>query len=104
MVFLNAIALDLIPYAQRALFQIQGRSSFLEVFSGLLLSLLVYDFCEIYHLGGKANVTGLTTTTSDKVEKLKDDDKLSKPAAVNDMDSSQIIPLSAIENPPRQTI
>lgn len=57
MVALNSIALDLTPYAERTLFQVSEISLFIRIASALLISLLVFDFCEIYHLGGKSTIT-----------------------------------------------
>ena len=57
MVSLNTVALDVIPYSLRALFETTERLPLLtRVFSGLLTSLLIFDFCEIYSLGGRAEV------------------------------------------------
>jgi hypothetical protein len=65
MISLNTVALDLIPYSLRALFQTSSQLSTLtRVFSGVLTSLLVYDFCEIYHLGGQAEIKAFESESS----------------------------------------
>ena len=78
MVTMNSVGLDLIPSSHRTLFQVSEISLITKWLTGILLSLLIYDFCEIYHLGGKANIKEFTP-------------RMQKP---DDADLSQIAPLS----------
>lgn len=57
MIALNVIAVDLIPYAERALFQASEISLLIRIASAILLSLLICDFCEIYQIGGNSKLT-----------------------------------------------
>lgn len=57
MVALNAVALDLIMYGLRSMFQVSELSQPIKWASVLLLSLLIYDFCEIYHIGGTTTIS-----------------------------------------------
>lgn len=57
MIALNSIALDLIPYALRTIFHASKLPWLIRLTSGLLLILVVFDFCEIYHLGGNSKIT-----------------------------------------------
>lgn len=62
MISLNTVALDVIPYSLRAIFQTSSEYQIISrVLSGVLLSLLVYDFCEVYRLGGQAQIRSFET-------------------------------------------
>lgn len=54
MILVNSIAMDLIPYSIRTLFQSKNLPFWKHVWSLALLILLVYDFLEIEFLGGRA--------------------------------------------------
>ena len=54
MIASNSVALDLIPYTLRTLFHASEISTFMRITSAALLTLLVYDFCEIYQIGGNS--------------------------------------------------
>ena len=47
MIILNSIAMDLIPYTLRTIFDSKGLPAWLSLSSVVLLSLLVFDFLEI---------------------------------------------------------
>lgn len=56
MVALNAVALDLIVYASITLFHTRALPVYLYWSSGILMSLLVFDYCEIWLKGGQSDI------------------------------------------------
>lgn len=56
MIVFNTIALDLIAYSLRALFQSKNLPALNVVSTWLLLSLLVYDFLEVFSKGSRARI------------------------------------------------
>lgn len=66
MITFNVITIDLISYSHRTLFQQTDASFLLRTFSAILLSLLVYDFCEIFNLGGKAIISEFKNSETDE--------------------------------------
>ena len=52
MISLNSVAVDLIPYTLITLFHTRNISIIILSSSGVLLSLLIYDYCEIWSKGG----------------------------------------------------
>lgn len=56
MIALNAVALDLIVYALITIFHTRGLPNYYSWSSGILLSLLVMDFSEIWFKGGKSEI------------------------------------------------
>lgn len=71
MIAFNAIAIDLIPYALRTLFQASTCPLLMKWISGVLLSLIIYDFCEVSHLGGRAKIESFVPK---KVQENQDGD------------------------------
>lgn len=60
-----------------------------KICSAILLSLLIYDFCEIYHLGGNARITEYASSSNNQDTK--------KISALDLPDRSSIAPLTDIK-------
>lgn len=56
MVALNIISIDLAPYCIRAIFQSREMQISDLALSSLLLSLMIYDYCEIWQKGSRGVV------------------------------------------------
>lgn len=56
MISLNSVAIDLIPYTLITLFHSREMPVLTLLWSGLLLTLLVLDYCEIWFKGGRSVV------------------------------------------------
>ena len=63
-VAMNVVALDLIPYSLRALFQAQNLQPGTVASSAILLCLLVFDFYEVYLKGSRAQLRDDPAETS----------------------------------------
>lgn len=62
MAALNSVAIDLIPYSLRSIFQVAEISIFTQLVSGLLLSLLVLDYCQIISKCCQINIKNIYNT------------------------------------------
>lgn len=72
MVALNAVAIDLIPYSLITIFHTRELPALITWSSAVFLSLLLYDYCEIWTKGGKANVPEFTQNRAHETSSLLD--------------------------------
>ena len=72
MIAVNTIAIDLIPYSLRTVFHSREYEIKITSSSALALILLLVDFCEIWHIGGRSEIFEVGAKSMNNINQVSD--------------------------------